>query len=317
MGFSQLLGNQQLKNNLSVAANTGKTAHFYLISGAVGSGRHTLARLLAAAIQCDGADKPCLTCPACRKAMADTHPDILTVDDPEKKIVPVDLIRQARSDIYIRPNEGKKKIYIFPRAQDMGIPGQNALLKVLEEPPPYGVFFLLTDSAEKLLPTIRSRCIQLQLTALPEDVLSAELRRRFPDAGDSEIAAAAARSGGYLGQAIQLMEAGADLFPETESFLNAFSQASALELTQTLVPMEKYKRDKFIPILEQWQTLLQQALIARNGGSALLPQAQKLAAARESQDLLTALRSVQKGIDYAKGNVSPAAISSWLTWTLR
>ena len=114
-----------------------------------------------------------------------------------------------------------------------------------------------------------------------------------------------------------MMEQGADLFPETESFLNAFMGASALELTQTLVPMEKYKRDKFIPILEQWQTLLQQALIARNGGNALLPQAQKLAATRESQDLLTALRSVQKGIDYAKGNISPAAISGWLTWTLR
>lgn len=317
MGFSQLLGNERLKSNLSAACNGGKTAHFYLISGAPGSGRHTLSRLLSAALQCEGADKPCLSCPACRKAMAATHPDILTIDDPEKKFVPVDLVRDARSDIFVRPNEGKKKIYIFPRAQDMLPPAQNALLKVLEEPPSYGVFLLLTDNPEKLLPTIRSRCINLQLNALPENLLTQELRKRFPEAEDSAIAAAAARSGGYLGQAITLLEEGAELPEETTNFLEAYSHRSALGLTQVLVPMEKYKRDRLIPILEQWESLLQQALICRNGGKTALPQAQSLAAARDPRELLEDLRSLQKAIDYAKGNVSPAAICSWLSWVLR
>ena len=76
-----------------------------------------------------------MTCNTCRKVMEDIHPDFITIDDPEKKTVPVDLIRQARADIYIQPNESDHKIYLFPRAQDMGIPGQNALLKILEEPP--------------------------------------------------------------------------------------------------------------------------------------------------------------------------------------
>ena len=79
--------------------------------------------------------------------MDGTHPDFITVDDPEKKTVPVDLIRQARADMYIQPNESDHKIYLFPRAQDMGIPGQNALLKVLEEPPE-GVLFILTAPSE-------------------------------------------------------------------------------------------------------------------------------------------------------------------------
>lgn len=317
MGFSPLLGNDRLKNNLSAALQGGKTAHFYLISGAPGSGRHTLAKLLSAGLQCEGADKPCLTCSACRKAMADTHPDILTIDDPEKKNVPVDLIRQARADIYIRPNEGKKKIYIFPRAQDMLPPAQNALLKVLEEPPSYGVFLLITDNPEKLLPTIRSRCIQLGLTALPEETLLSALRQRFTDKDAQTLSAAAARSGGFLGQAISMLEEGSDLFEETQKFLEAYASASALGLTQTLVPMEKYKRDRLIPILEQWESLLQQALICRSGGKVLLSQAQTLATARDPKDLLRSIRDLKKAIQYAKGNVSPAAICGWLSWTLR
>ena len=144
MGFESLLGNERLKENLRSSINRGRISHFYLIAGPEGSGKRTLARLLAAAILCKSAEKPCGVCPACRKVLGAGHPDFITIDDPEKKTVSVDLIRQARADIYIRTNESDHKIYLFPRAQDMGIPGQNALLKVLEEPPSYGVFLLLT-----------------------------------------------------------------------------------------------------------------------------------------------------------------------------
>ena len=317
MGFSSLLGNDRLKNNLTAAVNSGKAAHFYLISGAPGSGRHTLARLLAAALQCESDHKPCGVCSGCRKALANTHPDVITIDDPEKKSVPVDLVREACSDIYIRPNEGAKKIYIFPRAQDMRVEAQNAMLKSLEEPPPYGVFILITDNPEKLLTTIRSRSVGLQLTALSEDTLRTALQKKFPDADPTSLDAAIARSGGYLGQAMQMLEGGADLFPETLAFYEAFIRRSDMALTELLVPMERYKRDKLIPVLEQWKDLLQQALVSRCGGKALFPQAQELGRIREPKDVMKALEDVQKTIDYAKGNVSPAAICSWLCWTLR
>ena len=317
MGFSSLLGNDRLKNNLTAAVNTGKAAHFYLVSGAAGSGKRTLTRLLSAALQCESADKPCLSCNACRKAMASTHPDIITIDDPEKKHVPIELIRDACADLYIRPNEGAKKIYIIPRAQDMRVEAQNALLKSLEEPPRYGVFILIADNPEKLLATIRSRSVTLQLNALPEDTLRNALKKQFPDTEAGAIDAAIARCGGYLGQAINLLENGTALFPETEGFLDAFLRRDALALTQVLVPMEKYKRDKLIPVLEQWAELLQQALVSRAGGKALLPQAKKLGDTRDPKDVLEALRAVQKVIEYAKGNVSCAAICGWLTWTLR
>ena len=317
MGFSSLLGNDRLKHNLTAALDSGKAAHFYLVSGAAGSGKRTLTRLLSAALQCEARDKPCLSCNACRKAMANTHPDIITVDDPEKKHVPIDLIRDACADLYIRPNEGNKKIYIIPRAQDMRVEAQNALLKSLEEPPRYGVFILIADNPEKLLATIRSRSVTLQLNALPEDTLRSALKQQFPDTENTVIDAAIARCSGYLGQALDLLEKGTALFPETEGFLDAFLRRDALSLTRVLVPMERYKRDKLIPVLEQWAELLQQALVCRAGGKVLLPQAKTLGNTRDPKDVLAALRAIQKSTEYANGNVSCAAVIGWLAWTLR
>ena len=317
MGFELLLGNERLRQNLASSLQKGHISHFYLISGPVGSGKHTLARLLAAAILCGSRQKPCLSCEPCRKVMANTHPDFITIDDPEKKTVPVDLIRQARNDIYIRPNEAEHKIYLFPRAQDMGIPSQNALLKVLEEPPSYGVFILLTDNPEKLLPTVRSRCVELALQPLPEGILRQELSRAFPKAEKETISAAISRSGGYLGQAKALLDQGEDVDPQTAAFVEAFARRDAMGLISVLVPMEKWKRDQLIPVLRQWLELLENALTCRAGMDAMNPLAKKLAAARPGKDLLEAIRQLQKCADYAQGNVSPAAICGYLQWVLR
>ena len=288
-----------------------------MISGPEGAGKKTLARLMAAAILCKDAHKPCTTCPACRKVLSGSHPDFITVDDPEKKTVPVDLIRQARADIYVRPNEGDKKIYLFPRAQDMGIPGQNALLKVLEEPPAYGVFILLTDNPEKLLPTVRSRCTELTLTALPENLLRSQLQNRFPQASPEDIRGAMARSGGYLGQALVLLEEGGVQCPQTEAFAAAFQSRNTMGLVQTLVPMEKWKRDQLLPVLNRWLEVLQNALLCRSGIPATTEMARQLSVARSSQELMTAISHIQKAILYTQGNVSVAAVCGYLQWVLR
>ena len=317
MGFESLLGNERLKENLRSSINRGRISHFYLISGPEGSGKRTLARLLGAAILCKSADKPCGGCPACRKALGSGHPDLITIDDPEKKTVPVELIRQARADIYIRPNESDHKIYLFPRAQDMAIPGQNALLKVLEEPPPYGVFILLTDNPQKLLPTVRSRCTELALTALSEPVAKRQLQKDFPQASMEDIQAAISRSGGWLGQAKQLLEEGAQLPQQTQELLTAYARRDPYGLVQVLTPMEKYKRDQLIPLLNQWISLLEGAMVHRSGLPAATPMARELAAGRSGPELLAAISALQKAAEYAQGNVSPAAICGWLQWTLR
>ncbi len=316
MGFEGLLGNDRLKENLAAARHKGRMSHFYLLSGPRGSGKHTLADLIAAAMLCEAPDGPCGVCRSCRKVLSGNHPDYITIDDPEKKTVPVDLIRQARADIFIRPNEGTKKIYLFPRAQDMGIPGQNALLKVLEEPPSYGVFLLLTDNPEKLLPTVRSRCVELKLRALPEDLLRRKLRTEFPDAVDGAIDAAISRSGGYLGQARELLD-GSGISDNAKSFAAAFAGRDTFALQKVLTPMEKWKRDTLIPELGQWLEVLEQALLVRSGLPAPTAEAAAIGASRNPRDLMRCCQSLKKAMEYAQGNVSCAAVCGWLSWELR
>jgi len=317
MSFETLLGNHRLKENLSGSLARGHISHFYLISGPEGSGKRTLASLLAAGVLCREENRPCLRCSACRKVMDNSHPDFITVDDPEKKTVPVDLIRQARADIYIQPNESDYKIYLFPRAQDMGIPGQNALLKVLEEPPKYGVFLLLTDNPEKLLPTVRSRCTELKLLPLPETVLRQRLQREVPDADPEAISAAMVRSGGFLGQARQLLSEEAAVPPQTESFVRAFAAKDSLGLVQVLAPLEKAKRETLLELLQSWTELAESALVCRSGGQAVSPLARALAAGRSSAELLEAVRQLKKAEEYVQSNVSPGAVCGYLQWTLR
>ena len=314
MSFDTLLGNEQLKQNLTRSISAGHISHFYLISGPAGSGKHTLAKLLGAAILCRSAQKPCMSCPACRKVLSGAHPDFITVDDPEKKTVPVDLIRQARADMYIQPNESEYKLYLFPRAQDMGLPGQNALLKVLEEPPAYGVFLLLTDNPNKLLPTVRSRCTELKLLPLPEEVLLAALKKEFPQARQEDLQAAIFRSGGILGQAKALLESGQHISPQAEGFLQAMERRDPLALLQTLVPMEKWKREALADALNEWLELTQNALFCRSGMDTPSPYARRLAAQYTSMELKQFIAHLQKAAVYTQSNVSPAAVCGYLEW---
>ena len=314
MGFEGLLGNKRLKENLISSLSRGRISHFYVISGPEGSGKHTLVQLLSAAMVCREENKPCCRCAQCRKVLEGSHPDVITVDDPEHKTTAVRIVREAREDMFIRPNEADRKVYIFP--QELGIEGQNALLKILEEPPSYGVFLLLTDNPDKLLPTVRSRCTELALQGLDQETLCNALSREFPDKAPEDIRAAASRSGGWLGQAKALLD-GDGPVPQTEAFVQAFANRDYLLLTQTLAPMEKWKRDQLVPMLDSWIELVENALASRSGLPATTSLARTLSAQRSSQELMNALRALRKGRDLAMGNISPGAICGWLQWELR
>ena len=315
MAFETLLGNDRLKKNLTESLARGHISHFYLISGPRGSGKHTLAKLLAEAILCEGSYRGCGSCVHCRKMKNGNHPDFITVEDPEHKNVAVKIVRQIREDMFVRPNEAAYKIYLFP--QELGIEGQNALLKILEEPPAYGVFLLLTDNPDKLLPTVRSRCTELKLQALEEKVIRNQLRLDFPKATEEDIAAAMFRSGCLLGQARELLENGDALPPQTEQFVQAFANKDSLLLTQLLVPMEKWKRDALAEILAQWQELLENALTSRAGISAVSTHSRELARQRSAVEIYDGLQALKKALQYTQSNVSPAAVCGWLAWTMR
>ncbi|MBQ1410659.1 MAG: DNA polymerase III subunit [Oscillospiraceae bacterium] len=304
-----LLGNARLKSGLAAAFASDRLSHCYLLAGPEGSGKHTLARILAAAMECTaGAKRPCGVCLQCRKVLDGMHPDVITVDDPTKKTVTVEQIRNARTDVYIKPNEGRRKIYVIPRAMDMNPAAQNALLKVIEEPPDYAAFLLLTDAAEQLLPTIRSRSVTLHLSPLPETEGLDALAARRPDKDPATRAEAWARAEGWLGQALRLLEEGESLAPETQRFAACFARRDKLELTELLVPLERQKREQLIPLFQQWIALLDQALAVRAGRPGRWEAAERIGRVRTSAESLNALRRLQQAVELLNGNISPGAV---------
>ena len=314
MNFDGFCGNAALKQRLGAAFSADKISHCWLLCGPHGSGRHTLARILAAAMQCRSAsDVPCGHCTACRKVFADRHPDVITVDDPDHVSVGVGIVRDARADVFERPNEGKRKIYIFP--QSLGIPAQNALLKILEEPPDYAAFVLLTESAEAVLPTVRSRSVQLSLSPVPQEEAVDWLKRQYPDRPARELAAAYERSGGFLGQAAELLGS-EDSDPLTEAFAACMKSGDRLALLQTLVPLEKYKRDRLMQVLQQWRRLLTESLAVKSGAAAASEQASVIAAGQTAARLLHGAQALQRAVDALNTNAGVGTVIGWLSTEL-
>lgn len=317
MGFEALLGNETLKQRLTASFGSGKTSHCYLITGPIGSGKKTLVKLMAAALQCTSESKPCCRCPQCHKALNGTHPDVITVDVPERVTIPVDAVRDACSDLYIRPNEGRKKIYLFPRAQALNVQGQNALLKCIEEPPSYGVFIFLCEHADRMLPTIRSRCVELRLAPLNKELLRQKLREACPTAATQAIDAAILQSGGYLGRALELLQEEAVLLPQSTAFVEAYCSGESVQLLRTLAPMEKLKRDQLRPVLAQWYAMLTSALSAHSGLPVIRPECEKLARSRSLASILAAVDAVKKAQTLLEANVGPAHICGALAIELQ
>lgn len=151
----------ELLNNLSSLIDSGRVPHAIIIEGGGEQQRESLAKKLASALVCTGeGTKPCGICSSCKKTNSDSHPDIISVEaEDKKKTISIDVIRKMRDDAYILPNEANKKIYIIKKAQTMQPYAQNALLKILEEPPMHASFILLCEYHTQLLPTVLSRCV--------------------------------------------------------------------------------------------------------------------------------------------------------------
>ena len=152
-------GSPDVKRSLSLAFDEGRFPHAALLVGAPGSGTAELSAVLAQAAVClsPGA-RPCGRCSGCLKALAGSHSDIVTLDgDKDPRAFPVDAIRRIRSGAFVLPNEAPCKVYRLLGAQNMSEISQNALLKILEEPPDNVLFLLTAVSAAALLPTVRSR----------------------------------------------------------------------------------------------------------------------------------------------------------------
>lgn len=146
---------------LREAAGRGALSHAMLFTG---PGDLTgAARYAAAAMECRGeGGKPCGVCVPCRKIAADIHPDVITVRDGEHKNIAVEVVRDVCADASIRPNEGRRKVYIFPDCALLTEQDQNVLLKTVEEGPAYAAFLFCAENGSSVLRTLRSRCVELR-----------------------------------------------------------------------------------------------------------------------------------------------------------
>ena len=300
MRFPGFLGNEGLKERLS--RSEGRLSHFYILEGPGGSGKRTLARILAAAMLCrEPGERPCGACRDCRRILKGEHPDVITVDS-DKATVPIRVIREMQADAYIRPGEAERKIYLIPRAGDMLAPAQNALLKLLEEPPSYCVFLLMTENAERMLPTVRSRAVELTLAPLPDAALLQALRERAPTAEPERLRSAADRSQGYLGRALEQLEAprtGQDR--QLEAVTDALTARDGRKLLEALLPMEKQKRDELQQLLTELERIFLQAL---DGSGQHGAQIRALSTACGEKSLLRWARAAARGVSMLQANVS-------------
>lgn len=168
-----------LAENLGGLIKNGRLPHAIMLRGGSDALRGRLSLFLAQVFVCDGENKPCGKCTHCLKAESGNHPDVVIADPTlqNEKTFKIAIVREIRDDAYIIPNEANSKVYILRSADKMNIQAQNALLKLIEEPPQYARFILECDSSSSMLETIMSRVTLFDLGA-DTDSISDELRKK-------------------------------------------------------------------------------------------------------------------------------------------
>ncbi len=299
-----VVGNEPLLERLHRDTCNGSLSHAYILEGRPGSGRHTIARHLCAIIAChnrpnrsrheadddqigmfadeptpvsiipEGAPLPCGECPACRKVLGVTCPDIHIIGRDGKATIGVDAVRFLRGDVLTQPNELDTKIYIIEDAEAMTVQAQNALLLTLEEPPPYVLFLLLCDGTEALLETIRSRAPTLRTSPISDKDIRDYLKSRNRRVSDEDMSAILLRADGCIGQALTLTDARAikpilKMREITDEFINVCAMRRADQMTVLLTKFGN-KRDAVIDTVSMIDLAVRDLILIRHGEGVML-----------------------------------------------
>ena len=299
-----VVGNEVLLKRLHRDVRSGTLSHAYILEGRQGSGRHTLARHLCAAIACynhpnnspleadedqigmfadepvptseipEDAPLPCGECSACRKVIEEKCPDIHVIGRDGKATIGVDAVRFLRADVLTPPNELGTKIYIIEDAESMTVQAQNALLLTLEEPPPYVLFLLLCDGTDALLETIRSRAPILRTSPIPDEDIRAYLKSQGRRVSDEDMAAILLRADGCIGQALTLTDARAikpilKMRELTDEFIEVCATRRADQMTVLLTKFGN-KRDVIMDTIAMMDLAIRDLILIRHGESVKL-----------------------------------------------
>ncbi len=171
--LAEVVGQEQVTQTLLNALSSGHVSHAYLFCGPRGTGKTSTGRILAKAVNClsHGKSEPCNTCPLCQAITEARALDVIEIDAASNR--GIDEIRELRERVNYAPNQARYKVYIIDEVHMLTKEASNALLKTLEEPPPYVIFVLATTEAHKILPTILSRCQRFDFRRLSQaDVVS-------------------------------------------------------------------------------------------------------------------------------------------------
>lgn len=239
------------------AAANGTLSHAIILSGQ--GDLLAAARYTAAAMQCESTARPCLSCGACSKVERGIHPDVIVVEDTEHKNISIDTLRAMRADAYIIPNEGARKVYIFPDCEKLDPKAQNVLLKVVEEGPPHAAFLFCAENSAQLLQTIRSRAVELKLGG---------------DSRASEVSEGAERL----------------------AFLLCEKKRSHITSFFTELENSKISREDLRSLLSETRDLLSAALAAGYGVPAAFPAASRLSREMSRQRLTACIGILERFI---------------------
>lgn len=255
--FTDIIGQEQLKEHLQNAIATKKVSHAYIINGERSSGKEFIARIFAMALQCEkGEVEPCGECHSCKQALGNNQPDIVYVSHEKPNTIGVEDIRtQINGDIMIKPYSSPRKIYIMNEGEKMTVQAQNALLKTLEEPPEYAVILILTTHVEALLPTILSRCVVLNMKPVPDTLVKKYLMEELevPDY-KANICVAFAR--GNIGKA-KLLASSEEFEKVKDEAITLVKYINDMEINEIVKAIKKITEYKFdvndyLDILSAW-----------------------------------------------------------------
>lgn len=260
--FADIIGQEQIKEHLQNALKRNKVSHAYIINGERSSGKEFVAKVFAAALQCENPDvssdvtEPCGECHSCKQMASGNQPDVIYVSHEKPGTIGVEDIRgQINGNIAIKPYAGRYKVYIINEGEKMTVQAQNALLKTLEEPPEYAVILILTTNVEALLPTILSRCVVLNMKPVKDSQMKKFLMgtMQVPDY-KADVCVAFAR--GNIGKA-KMLAASEDFDHVKEEAVTLLKYINDMEISEIVAAIKKineYKLDvnDYMDILAIW-----------------------------------------------------------------